>query len=183
MGLNFLNLDQETRRYMVDELEYDLENGTVYFSSRLNPTGKERYVETLRTSLLNGDDVSLAKEIRNGYLNVTEQRRTKNGYTTARVPITAADTLAEGEFNRYYIRALCRRAIKESKYKIVVYRAKDASDPRPASEAKIGESFEPNHLLKDLRENIGVDTGLGLPPGPNSGLSAKLVDTSQETTA
>lgn len=28
-----------------------------------------------------------------------------------RVPETAAATLAEGEFNRFYVRALCRRAI------------------------------------------------------------------------
>src|SRR6266851_5569734 len=33
---------------------------------------------------------------------------------------------------------------------------------------------DPKALLTDLRSNPGVDTALGLPPGPNSGLSARL---------
>jgi hypothetical protein len=45
-------------------------------------------------------------------MNGTEERRNpRGGITIARVPITAADTLAEGEFNRFYARALCRYAL------------------------------------------------------------------------
>jgi hypothetical protein len=183
MSLNYLNLDPETREYMISELEYDLDRTKVYFSLRLNDIGKDNYVPALRRAFIDGDDTSLAFEIRNGYLNETEQRRTKNGYTTARVPITAADTLAEGEFNRYYIRALCRRGLDQDKYDLVVYRARQVANPRPASEAKIGEVIRADQLLSDLRESTGVDTGLGLPPGPNSGLSIRLVDKSQEVTA
>lgn len=183
MGLNYLNLDLKTREYMISELEYDLERGKVYLSPRLNETGKENYVQALRKAFEDGNDTSLAYEIRNGYLNETEQRRTKNGYTTAKVPVTAADTLAEGEFNRYYIRSLCRRGQEQNKYDLVVYRAKEVTDPRLASESKIGEVISAHQLLADLRESIGVDTVLGLPPGPNSGLSIRLVDKSQEVTA
>ena len=58
------------------------------------------------------------------------------------MPSNAHEILAEGEFNRFYIRALCLRAV-------------DA-------------------LLRDLRSHPGVETSLGLPPGPNSGLSVQL---------
>jgi hypothetical protein len=183
MGLNYLNLDQETRKYMAIELNSDIEHEKVYLSPRLNKYGKSNYINALKDSFSAGDDTSLSRELRNGYLAETEQRKTKNGYTTAKVPVTAPDTLAEGEFNRYYIRALCRRALENTNYKIVAYRAKEVSDPRPASEAKIGESYDPQQLLNDLRDTIGVDTGFGLPPGPNSGLTVQLRDRSQEVTA
>jgi hypothetical protein len=35
-------------------------------------------------------------------------------------------------------------------------------------------------LLDDLRTNVGVDTALGLPAGPNSGLSAMIPETYEE---
>jgi hypothetical protein len=108
-------------------------------------------------------------------MNSQEQKRTRNGGTTlAKVPITAPDTLAEGEFNRFYIRGLCRRAIEEQIPNLVIYRAKEVSNPRPESEEKIGKSISAQTLLTDLRTHLGIDTVLGLPAGPNSGLSVKL---------
>lgn len=81
--------------------------------------------------------------------------------------------LAEGEFNRYYIRALCLRAIEEGK-KLKVYRAKEVGNPRSESAVKIGQEVDSQLLLADLRKNIGIDTCFGLPAGPNSGLSVRL---------
>ncbi|MFZ0321604.1 MAG: hypothetical protein WAL56_20940 [Candidatus Sulfotelmatobacter sp.] len=109
-------------------------------------------------------------------MNATEQRRKpKGGYTTAAVPVTAADTLAEGEFNRFYARGLCRRAKVEGGSELKVHRAKEVENPRTQSEALIGSTLDPEKLLLDLRESIGVEPALGLPPGPNSGLSVKIV--------
>jgi hypothetical protein len=39
----------------------------------------------------------------------------------------------------------------------------------------IGRRLNAQALLGDLRKHVGVDTALGLPPGPNSGLSGRLV--------
>jgi hypothetical protein len=176
MGLNYLNLDDITRKLMINELEIDVEKNNVYLSNRLSATGRARYILTLKDSFESSNDSSLAAQIRQGYLNPTEQRKTKNGYTTAKVPITAADTLAEGEFNRYYIRGLCRRIIENETGKLVVYRAKSVNNPRPESEMMIGKTIDPRTLLADLRTHTGVDTVLGLPAGPNSGLSLKIID-------
>jgi hypothetical protein len=44
------------------------------------------------------------------------------------VPVTAADTLAEGEFNRFYLRGLCRRASAANMAEIEVYRAKEVAN-------------------------------------------------------
>ncbi len=90
------------------------------------------------------------------------------------MPVTAPETLAEGEFNRFYARGLCRRAMAQGIESLLVYRAKEVVNPRPESVALIGKSLPVKQLLEDLRANIGTDTALGLPPGPNSGLSVKL---------
>ena len=86
----------------------------------------------------------------------------------------AHEMLAEGEFNRFYIRALCLRAIEDGMAQVIVYRAKAVQNARSESERKIGQGVPVEALLRDLRTHPGVDTALGLPPGPNSGLSVRL---------
>ncbi|BBI63173.1 hypothetical protein HSBAA_44790 [Vreelandella sulfidaeris] len=44
-----------------------------------------------------------------------ERKKPKGGTTIAKIPVTANETLAEGEFNRFYARGFCQRAIKEKK--------------------------------------------------------------------
>lgn len=90
------------------------------------------------------------------------------------VPFDANEVLAEGEFNRFYLRGLSRRAINDRIKNLIVYRAKEVAVARSASVALIGTAVHPATLLGDLREHPGVDTALGLPAGPNSGLSARL---------
>jgi hypothetical protein len=85
----------------------------------------------------------------------------------------AADMLAEGEFNRFYIRALCRRAIEDDIEVVIVHRAKVVENPRPESELKIGREIPARALLEDLRTNIGGLTKFGIPE-PGSGLSVRL---------
>ena len=87
----------------------------------------------------------------------------------------ASEVFAEGEFNRFYIRALCKRVISDNKGRLEIYRAKQVSNPRIESEMMIGRIIDPSKLLDDLRTNIGVDTVLGLPCGPNSGLSIRII--------
>jgi hypothetical protein len=82
--------------------------------------------------------------------------------------------LAEGEFNRFYIRGLCRRALGAGIAQLIIYRAKTVGSPRAESELRIGATLDPTELLQDLRANIAVETCLGVPPGPNSGLCVKL---------
>ena len=87
----------------------------------------------------------------------------------------AAEVLAESEFNRYYIRGLARRAIEDDIPELVVYRAKSARNPRPESEARVEMALSPKELLDDLRAHPGDELpALGIPSGPNSGLSVRL---------
>ena len=176
MGLHYDDLDEDTRRYMVDEIDRDIADGSIYISNYLNPHGCERWPHILREAATYGTDDSLAAAIRsdNCLKSHVERRKPKGGFTMAAVPVTAHETMGEGEFNRYYTRGLCGRAIECGVDELEVYRAKAVMEPRPASQAKIGLRVDPSLILEDLRKTQGVEPALGLPPGPNSGLCLRI---------
>lgn len=176
MALNLTNLDEKTRKHMLKEFEQDVAQGKLYLSHRFNAIGRVNYEKRMREAILNGDDMSLSDSLR-GFFNEFEQKSKPNGgYTNAKVPINAGETFAEGEFNRFYCRGICCRAIEDGISEVQVYRAKEVANPRPQSQMLLGKRFQAVLLLDDLRNNIGVDTALGIPAGPNSGLSIFLVE-------
>lgn len=178
---NLSDLNDRTRVLMAEEIQRDTLTGNLYLSNRLNEHGRNIYPDLLINAAQKGTIASLANSIQtNGCLIAFETRRTKHGMTQAKVPYDANEMLAEGEFNRFYIRAICRRAIEEDKM-IVVFRAKQVTNPRSESQRKIGQIMNPEAVLNDLRQHQGVDTALGLPPGPNSGLSIRLGQSNTET--
>ncbi len=173
--MDFHNLDSDTRKNMAAEVAHDIAANTLYISPRLSTAGRQAWPELLQAAIANGNDTTLATSL-HGFLNATyERRKPSGGYTTAKMPYDAPETLAEGEFNRFYIRALCIRAMENGSNVVTVYRAKQVDNPRPESQAKIGTQVDAQTLLNDLRAHPGVDTALGLPSGPNSGLSVQLV--------
>lgn len=173
--MDLTNLDEQTRQHMLAELEHDIEQGTLYFSPRLSQQGQAEYPDLLRDAVSNGTPASLAAALAQNSRLKTRETATRKGTTYEKdVPVNANETLAEGEFNRFYARGLCRRAIDEGITQLRVYRAKSVTNPRSESEALIGRLVDPSTLLDDLRENTGMEPALGLPPGPNSGLSVQL---------
>lgn len=177
MSIRYESLDEAVRSAMVRELESDVANGTLYISPRLTEAGKEAWPQLLRQAAEKYDDSWLASELcSRGFIRTTEQRRKpKGGYTMAKVPHTAPDTLAEGEFNRLYSRGLCAEVLASGGTEVEVYRGKEVQNPRPESEAMIGRRLSAQNLLEDLRTSQGVEPALGLPPGPNSGLTVRRV--------
>ncbi|MBE2887367.1 hypothetical protein [Geobacter anodireducens] len=173
MALTLTNLDSETRSFITQEILADIAAGKLYISARLSPSGVQSYPEILKLAAEQHDDTWFAAQLQ-GKFNATENRNVKGKIISASVPVNAHEMLAEGEFNRFYLRGLCLRAIQNNIPHLVIYRAKAVSNPRAESEAKIGTTINPASLLADLCNNIGIDTALGLPAGPNSGLSAKL---------
>src|ERR1700730_13174639 len=116
---------------MIREIESDAQNQTLYLSTRLSATGIADYLALLREAAEKYDDTWLATQLQlNSRLNLTEIRKKPTGGTTVvKMPITAAATLAEGEFNRFYTRGLCLRAIDTGINDLQIYRANDASNP------------------------------------------------------
>ena len=161
MAMRYSDLDGMTRRLMLDELDADAACGQLYMCSRLTETGEAHWPDLLRSALEHGDDASLAADLeRRGYLEPFEVRYRAGVPCRAKVPDTAAALLAEGEFNRYYCRAICRRSIDLGHGVVEVYRAKLAHVPRFRSEQLIGTLIDAQRLLDDLRAHAGrIDPG------------------------
>lgn len=177
MPLNYINLDDSTKKFMLREIKLDQENNSFYLSNFLTDQGKAVWPSLLEEASQH-DDAWLEREILNRGLLATHYPRKKPNSTEiiqVKVPYTAAQTLAEGEFNRLYARGLSSRAKAEGIEFVEAYRARHSEKPRPGSKAIIGKKFRPEEILEDLRNNPGVDTALGVPPGPNSGITIKLV--------
>ena len=170
MSFYFRNLNDEVRNLMKEEVLVDEEKGTLFISPLLNNVGKLIYSRLFIKNIMQGNDVSFERDVAK-FLKGTI---IKNG-KVVKVPCNAEETLAQGEFNRYYIRALCIIAIRDNK-KIKIYRAKNSYQPRKTSEAKIGQIINPQELLDDLRNHRGLYTLLGVPAGPNSGISVQLIE-------
>lgn len=177
MALYFENLDDRTRQLMLDEMDYDIAHHQLHISPFLSGQGQRDYEGLLREALQNGNDETLAEDLREHrrILRTLPRRKPGGGYSIAATAENAAQVLAESEFNRYYIRALARRAMEDGVPELVIYRAKSVTTPRPESEARIESSLAPQELLEDLRSHTGDEQpALGVPSGPNSGLSVRL---------
>lgn len=174
MPLYYCELDAATRQLMLEEVAVDAENGTIYICNRLTQAGESNWPDLLRHAFERGDDATLADQIQqHGYLECYEVRYRQGRPCRAKVPHTAAETLAEAEFNRYYCRAVCRRSLDEGDGYVEVYRAKVVREPRPHSEWMLGTLVDARTLLEDLRTHSGIDVTIGI-ARPNSGLSVKL---------
>ncbi|MBD3372540.1 MAG: hypothetical protein GF403_07495 [Candidatus Coatesbacteria bacterium] len=167
MGIQYKNLDDVTREKMLEEVKRDIYNGCLYIGTSVKHTAKQQYENLLIESVKHHNDDWLADEIlRRGLLLAYEP---KSGNKVAK---NAHKRLAQGEFNRFYIRGLCVRAIEEGISQVFVYRGRASSRSRPKSESLIGSPLDPSVLLRDLRNSIGREPAFL--PDVNSGISVAL---------
>jgi hypothetical protein len=153
MELGFETLDFETRRLMVEEVQADVTGGRIFLSNYLNQEGQQVWPTLLIAAINTGTADTLAEDLRRGaFFRARYAKRTPSGgITYAAVPITAHQTLAEGQFNAYYMRALARRAL-DSGERLQVYRAKAVANSRSSSQGLIGTWLDPLEVLRVLRE-------------------------------
>jgi len=168
---NFTKLDERTRALAIEEIKRAENSSNLYLSARFNDAGTHGWVTWLTEAAQDHDEHWLAYQLEtSGAMKHLEERaKPKGGYTVAHVPDTAAETMAEGQFNRFYMAAVCRRAIEDGNSNIRIYRAKRRGEPRPESKALEGTSRNANALLQELRSK-GLSLKCDLLK-PNSGLS------------
>jgi hypothetical protein len=165
MALDLKNLDETTRKLMAQEIKADIANGSIYHSVYLRERGIKEWGDLLLEAAQKHDSVWLAQQL------IEEKRAFKvKTFTDAlgrksRKKFSPMN-LADSEFNRYYIRAVCLRAIDENA-KVVTYRAKPALRPQ----SPVGVEYDPRVLLDDLRNQKQTQ---GVPSNPNSGISVRL---------
>jgi hypothetical protein len=166
---NFIDLDEEIRGFILSEIEYDGDRDKLFLSTRLNDLGIEKYKNYLIQSATSGDEeifenlLDISTHFNPTYLRIGKP---------VKMPTNASTLLCQSEFNRYYVRALCRKAINDKIENLEIYRARESSFKRPESELKIGTLLSVAELLEDLRSSIGEEPKLF--PDINSGLCVKF---------
>jgi len=168
MVLDLKNLDDVTRKYMVQEIQADINNGHVYYSKFLTHEGRLQWDNLLLEAAQAHDSAWLAEQLKDEQLAVpvivTPDRRGFNRHTKLK-----PEDLADSEFNRYYIRGLCLRAIEENIPQVITYRAKPVRQPV----SRVGVPMNPSELLEDLRRHK-LRTEHDVPSNPKSGISIRL---------
>jgi isocitrate dehydrogenase kinase/phosphatase len=167
----FNKLDKQTRLLMCEEITIAEKSKNVYESTRFNDTGRKIWVTLLQNAAQEYDEHWLAYqlEIAGAMKDLETKAKPKGGYTIAHVPDKATETLADGQFNRFYMAAICRRALNNGKLNVIIYRAKERIEPRPGSQLLEGTSRDANTLLQELRiRDLSLKCNL---LKPNSGLS------------
>ncbi len=174
---NFVNLDETTRKYMLAAIEDADRIGNIYYSTRFNDAGRREWLWLLKHAAQEHNEQWLAEQVESNHLlRELEGGRTPRGnYSVKHIPQeAAADTLAEGQFNRFYMLGLAKRAKAEGITHLEVYRARPTSSPRPESEEMIGKLIPVDEVEDQLR-----DTKASL-KSPllqiRSGISLKLLD-------
>jgi len=167
----FTKLDASTRGLMTEEIQKAQAANQLYFSTRFTNSGHTRWPEWLLEAARGHDEHWLAYQLEAAVAMQPPKTKPKptGGYTVAHVPDTAAETMAEGQFNRFYIAAICRRAIADSQETVTIYRAKHRGEPRQESRALEGTTRSAKQLLAEVRskdQSLKCDL-----LKPNSGLS------------
>jgi hypothetical protein len=167
----YKKLDERTRVLMCEEINAAEESNNLYFSTRFNENGRLIWVDLLRKAAQEHDEHWLAYqlEILGAMKNLETKAIPKGGYTIAHVPNRAMETFADGQFNRFYMAAICRRALEDGMSSVVIYRAKQRIEPRSESQLLEGNSRVAEVLLQELRsKDLSLKCDL---LKPNSGLS------------
>jgi hypothetical protein len=80
MGINYKNLDEKTREYMLEELEIDIKQGSLYISPRLNSNGQLMWPELLKEAIIGHKDDWLATQLNmRDLMKSSEERKLRSG--------------------------------------------------------------------------------------------------------
>lgn len=175
MPLQYESLDPTTRRFAIAELDRDIETGAYHSSERIRPTAVADYQRYLQEALRYYDDRWLEEHASDLMVDFEPRRTRSGGQTAVKLPEMASRMLAEGDFNRYYMRGVALRAIEEGRQVLEVYRARLSMEPRAESAQLEGRRLPANEVLKYLRGEQVADPAVTPLGRPNSGLSLRLV--------
>jgi hypothetical protein len=172
MKYNFLDLNEEIRSLMKEEVAFDLDNGILSKSTRFNDKGNIEYSDILLKNIENGDEETMSFQLV-GLFKAKEISHDKKGNKIEKdIPSDANKNFANTEFNRFYMRALCVFALKNNK-SLEIYRAKDSLSHRLESDNSLNTKIENvQETLMMLRDNKEYYNFIAK---PNSGLSLKII--------
>lgn len=148
----------EVRAFMREEFLWSSQRNKLYFGQYLSEAGRARYSRLLEKALRSGSPDSLAESL------------AQPGLWQANAPRKSVETFAWDEFNKYYMRGLCRWVqLHPHHHALEVIRGRASQSRRASSDATLGNSRNPEKFLQALRESPRIN-----PFGANSGLTLRI---------
>lgn len=170
----FPDLDEKTRQCMISELELDMKKGLFYDPLSMTSSYLLTYRRLLKECCKNGTPETLQKKLTPAFF----RQKDRNG---RKISANISQMVAFSDFNRYYVRALLVRAIRENK-KLSVYRAKQSVNERKESCVSLNKMYSDKMLMqqmlelfRDYRRLFGLKNQPELLK-PNSGLSLRFAE-------
>lgn len=170
---NFEELDEITRKWMLDEFVKEEKSGKPYRSLRLSALGLNVFPKEMEKAIINGNEETLARALSNPAYWQTEETYVRSGRTYLRKinPTKAAEFTAYTEFNTWYVRGLTRRLMEEGEELCEVYRAAPAWEPRGECQQHEGKMYKVKEIYDGHRvkywPNPGNPIALSIPCGTN----------------
>lgn len=128
----FEELDDITRKWMLEEFLNEEMSCAPYRSSRLSELGLKIFPTEMEKAIIEGNEESLAKALMNpDYWNPSESYKSKDGIRSRAInPTFAAQFLARTEFTTWFTRGFARRLIEEGETLCQVIRIAPSDEPR-----------------------------------------------------
>lgn len=165
----FKNLDNTTRLFMLESIAEAEETGRIYKSRRFNPPEQEnfkKWLVLLKKAAEKYDEVWLTNQLKD--LRLLKKQETAHRRNRR---INGELTLAEGQFNQYYMLGLCKRAKSEDISQLQIYRARESKSSRATSNKLINTYMSVTDIEIDLNDTEFALRKLGR---VDSGISVKL---------
>lgn len=123
--MNFEELDDVTRRFMLSEFEEEEAGGNPYRGKALSAVGRIEFPGLMRQAIRAGNELTLIDSLVNpSFWNPTEPY-VRQGIVRQRSinVLQAAERLGLTEFNTWYVRGFARRLMDEKIARCQIYRA------------------------------------------------------------
>jgi len=170
--MEFLELDEKTREYMLKEFEKEEAGGDPYRSEKMTELGLESFPDYMVKAIKDGNEVSLAADLVNPsfWQSYETYKRAGNVHERKINPEYAAKRLALTEFNTWYVRGLAKRLMDEGEKQCEIYRAESAKVPKCECTSWEGSKFDlekvyNGHRIRYHHKNIDR-TAFSIPSGP-----------------
>ncbi len=144
-------LDTIRRDFMIKEVKADIKENSLGHNLRLNHSGNHEWPELLLNAVTEGDEMSLAETMRNRQcMRVYDAVSKDSGIQLQRVTDDQYIDFTRNEFNRIYLRGICREALDTGCNCIVL---KDDS---------FEKQYNSSELLQHLKSNVELEDIIGI---------------------
>ena len=170
--MNFEELDEITRRYMLTEFEAEESGDQPYRGKRLAALGRREFPGLMRQAIRSGNEQSLILSLLNpSYWNPTEPYRRQGVQRERQINLhQVAESLGLTEFNTWYVRGLARRLLDEGVTQCQVYRAAIPKREPNECSAHEGRNFSVEEIYDGHRASYWPEPGkpglISIPFGP-----------------